>query len=122
MPFNDPKGALEDILENIARIERYVFGMDEDAFRLDDTTMDAVERNLPRISEAAKRLGAQATVLCPGIPWHEIRGLGNWLRHDYDQIKVEVIWKTVRQDPRPLQLSAALALNRIDEMDGPESG
>ena len=93
-------------------------GFDHLIFSGDATTM-AFDRE---ITEAAKRLGAQAAVLCPGIPWHEIRGLGNWLRHDYDQIKVEVIWKTVQQDLRPLQFSAALALNQIEEIDGAESG
>jgi uncharacterized protein with HEPN domain len=56
-------------------------------------------------------------VLCPDIPWHRIRGLGNWLRHGYDRIDPNVIWKTMVEDLGPLQLAAHLALNRLE---GPE--
>jgi len=58
LPFDEsPLQRLEDILENIARIERYVVGLDDEAFLIDEKTMDAVERCLHRISEAAIRLG-----------------------------------------------------------------
>jgi uncharacterized protein with HEPN domain len=30
-------------------------------------------------------------VLCPGLPWRDIRGIGNWLRHQYDQVDVDSI-------------------------------
>lgn len=117
MPFKDPQDALEDILENIARIERFVSGLDEQSFYLDDKTVFAVQYALLAISEAAHRLGGQAEVLCPGIPWPDIRGLGNWLRHGYDSLNPEIIWATVQNDLGPLQLAAMIALNR---MEGPE--
>jgi uncharacterized protein with HEPN domain len=122
VPSNDPKPLLEDLLENIARIERYVSGLDEQGFLLDDKTRDAVERNIQRISEAAIRLGPQADQLCPGIPWPDIRGIGNLLRHGYDRIDPIVIWRTVQQDLRPLQLAAMIALNSLEDLvdPGPE--
>lgn len=49
------------------------------------------------------RLGDQALVLCPGLPWHNIRGLGNWLQHQYDRVDVETIWHTVVEDVPPLE-------------------
>lgn len=117
MPSSDPKPLLEDILENIARIERYVSGLDEEGFLLDSKTRDAVERNVQRISEAAIRLGTQAETLCPDIPWREIRGIGNLLRHGYDRIDPTVIWRTVQQDLRPLQLAAMIALSTLEDRD-----
>jgi uncharacterized protein with HEPN domain len=117
VPFRNPREELETILENIARIERYVGGLDEAALMLNDEKRDAVERCLERISEAARRLGDQAEILCPGLPWPDIRGLGNRLRHGYDSIDPEVIWSTVREDLGPLQLAAMIALNRLE---GPE--
>jgi uncharacterized protein with HEPN domain len=115
VPSRDPKPLLEDILEHIARIERYASGLDEQGFLLDDKTRDAIERNVQRISEAAVRLGAQAEELCPGIPWPDIRGIGNVLRHDYDRIDPHVIWRTVQQDLPPLQLAAMIALSRLED-------
>jgi uncharacterized protein with HEPN domain len=65
-------------------IVHFVRGMNLGAFREDPKTVAAVERKLLLISEAAIRLGADADRLCPGLPWHNIRGIGNWLRHRYD--------------------------------------
>jgi uncharacterized protein with HEPN domain len=58
--------------------------MELNQFGADVKTIDAVERRLAKISEAAIRLGEQAEILCPGPSWPDIRGLGNWLRHQYD--------------------------------------
>jgi uncharacterized protein with HEPN domain len=69
--------------------------MDLESFRKDPRTIAAVERKLALISEAAVRVGDQALILCPGLPWHNIRGLGNWLRHQYDRVDVATIWHTV---------------------------
>jgi len=70
-----------------------------------------VERKLQVISEAAIRLGEQAEVLCPGLPWRNIRGIGNWLRHQYNRIDVEGIWRTVIDDLPPLESAVARALS-----------
>jgi len=78
VPSSDPVQRFEDILENISRIEGYTAGMDADSFVNDARTYDAVERCLERISEAAKKLGIFAEEKCPGIPWPEIRALGNF--------------------------------------------
>lgn len=70
--------------------------MDFDAFRADPKTVAAVERKLLVISEAASRLSEQAEMLCPGLAWRDIRGIGNWLRHQYDRVDLATIWQTVR--------------------------
>ena len=67
--------------------------MDSETFRADTKTIAAVERKLQVISEAAVRLGDQAEMLCPGLPWRNIRGIGNWLRHQYDHVDVDSIWR-----------------------------
>lgn len=61
-------------------------------------TRAAVERELQIISEAAYRLAGDAEILCPGIPWHEVRAIGNVLRHGYHAIHDELIWKTIHSD------------------------
>ena len=68
-------------------IEQFTLGMDFEAYREDFKTMAAVERKLLLISEAAVRLGEQGPALCPGLPWENIRGIGNWLRHQYDHVR-----------------------------------
>ena len=68
MPFKDPKPALEYILENIAKIERFVNGLGEDEFYADDKAQYSVQLALQRIGEAGRRLSDQAETLCPDIP------------------------------------------------------
>jgi len=65
----------------------------------------------PSDQQAAIRLGEQAEVLCPGVPWRNIRGIGNWLRHQYDRIDAEAIWRTVIDDLPPLESAVARALS-----------
>jgi hypothetical protein len=65
---------------------------------LGHATRLAVERCLLIISEAARKLGPEAEARCPEIPWSRVRGLGNWLRHDYDRMNYQAIWETVTQD------------------------
>lgn len=98
MPFREHSASLGDILESIERIERFTAGMDITAFSEDEKTISAVERELQKISEAAIRLGDDAEKLCPGPPWRDIRGIGNWLRHQYDRVDLETIWTTVERD------------------------
>ena len=91
-------------------IVQFVRGMDLEAFREDPKTVAAVERKLLPIREEAIRLGEDAERLCPGLPWHDIRGLDNWLRHRYDKVDVETVWNTVADDLPPLRSGVLRAL------------
>lgn len=48
---------LQDIIENIDRIESYMIGLDRESFAKDSRTIDAVERCLQRITEAVIKIG-----------------------------------------------------------------
>lgn len=76
-----PQRLFRDILDAIRLVDQFTSGMDFDAFRSDLMAVAAVERELQIISEAAIRLAEDAERLCPGLPWHDIRGIGNQLRH-----------------------------------------
>lgn len=111
MPFSEPSLSLRDIADAIAAIKQFTQGFDEAVFRVDAKTVAAVERKLPVISEAAVRLGDQAEILCPGLPRRDIRGIGNWLRHQYDHVDVDSIWRTVTEGSvPPLELAVVRAL------------
>jgi uncharacterized protein with HEPN domain len=92
-------------------IERFTDGTDFESFRGDPKTIAAIERKLLVISEAAIRLGDEAAVLCPDQPWHKIRGIGNWIRHQYERIDLEGIWETVQRDLPSLKVSVLRALH-----------
>ncbi len=83
MPFSDPYDHLAEIYESIVAVEGFVGGMTFKEFCADEKTVAAVERKLSVISEAAVRIGEAGPRLCPAIPWRDVRGIGNWLRHQY---------------------------------------
>lgn len=117
MRSRDPRVPFEDILENIARIERHTASMDQASFARDEKTIDAVERCLARISEAAVRLGKTAQEVCPGVAWRDIRGLGNHLRHEYRRVDLSRIWAMVEEHLPALKLACAHALDQLKESD-----
>jgi uncharacterized protein with HEPN domain len=88
---------LTDVIENAEKVVRYSAGLTEDSLFADENemTLDAVERCLQRISEAAIVLGEEAERLIPNQPWSDIRGMGNHLRHRYHALDSEAIWEAV---------------------------
>ena len=104
---------LEDILDNITRIEGYTADLDRNALERDGLRRDAVERCLERICEAAHRLGDRATALMPDQAWEDIRGMGNRLRHAYDQIDRVIVWNVVSERLPRLKEDVARALERL---------
>ena len=101
MPFRDIENSLRDIDSAIAHIEEFTSGMDFEAFREDPKTVAAVERKLLVISEAAIRMGREAEERFSEIPWRDVRGIGNWLRHQYERVELPVLWAAVCDDLPP---------------------
>ncbi len=114
MPSSDPVQRFTDIIENIEAIQRFTAGMDLPGFMQADQTIRASKYSLLIISEAATKLGDLASALCPAIPWREIRGLGNRLRHDYQRIDVTRIWLLIERDLPPLIAACQTALRGLD--------
>ena len=52
----------------------------------------------------------QAEILCPELPWAQVRALGNMLRHEYDRIDVVRIWLLVEDNLPPLKAGAERVL------------
>jgi uncharacterized protein with HEPN domain len=53
----------------------------------------------------------------PDQPWRNIRGLGNWLRHQYDSVDREIIWNTIHEDLPKLKNAVFQAIdNRRPKM------
>jgi uncharacterized protein with HEPN domain len=47
------------------------------------------------------------------MPWRNVRGIGNWLRHQYDRVDVETIWQTVADELPALQAAMKRALSAL---------
>ena len=115
MYFNDPATLLKTILDNIRRIERFTAGVDFAEFTNNEEKIFAVRAAFIELSEAAIRLGPEAEKLCPLIPWKDIRGIGNHLRHGYDRIDLERLWNTIAEDLPPLDQAVTEALLHMQD-------
>jgi uncharacterized protein with HEPN domain len=113
VPSSDPAQRFLDILENIGRIEHFTRGLNSKSFADDETVVFAVKYALMIVSEAAAKLGDTAAVLCPDIPWREIRGLGNRLRHEYDTVDLTRIWLLIERDLPLLRAACQKALRGL---------
>ena len=91
-PQRDPRLQADDVLQAIANIEADTAGLDFERFAVDRRARQLVERNLEIISEASRRLPDSAKAAEPDVPWREIAGIGNVLRHDYGVVKPEILW------------------------------
>lgn len=92
----------------------FLDGMTFQQYRLDRKTRSAVERQLQIMTEAAFRLGERGPQLCPQIDWQGIRGLGNFLRHEYDRVSDEVIWDVLQERLPELEAALRTALIRLE--------
>ena len=61
------------------------------------------QRALEIISEASRRIPEEMLELAPEIPWKKIRGIGNILRHEYQDIADDIIWEVLVDMMEPLK-------------------
>jgi uncharacterized protein with HEPN domain len=111
----NPRLALEDIVRSIGWIENDIKYVDFRAFKRNRMLMQAVERNIEIISEASRRIPAALRAKHTHIPWQQIAGIGNILRHDYDEVVPTIIWKAVRHDLKSLKKAVQQMLAELSE-------
>ncbi len=89
---------LADMIEAIERIHHVLDGVSLELFELDWEKRWLVERGLEVISEASRHLPEDVKARHPAIPWQKVAGIGNILRHAYDHIAPDVLWKLAQAD------------------------
>lgn len=89
---------LEDIINSIDAIEKYIGGISYEQFEEQMAIQDAVLRRLEIIAEAAKRIDQSIKDNFSQIPWTKINGLRNAIAHDYDEVDLKAIWDTIKND------------------------
>lgn len=83
---------LNDILRAIDGAAATIAGVDFATFRAVYHMPRTVERCIEIVSEATRQLPEEIKARYPDIPWRQIAGIGNVLRHDYDIVDDYVIW------------------------------
>jgi uncharacterized protein with HEPN domain len=75
---------LRDMLEAIARINKYV-GLGRNAFEESELIQTWYVRHLEIVGEAARNLSDDARKAATDVPWKEIIGMRNILAHNYSK-------------------------------------
>ena len=77
---------LDDIHDAIAEIQALLHGTSFEQFVAVWHLRRATDRGLEIISEASRSVPDDLKALAPHIPWREIAGIGNLLRHEYQHV------------------------------------
>jgi uncharacterized protein with HEPN domain len=92
---------LGQILFAIERIDRYTADLDEVGFLNNELVQDAVIRNIEIVGEASNnvlRVHKEFAVAHDEIPWQIMYTMRNRVSHGYDQVDLEIVWKTIQGD------------------------
>jgi uncharacterized protein with HEPN domain len=103
MSKRDPRLLIQDMVDSIEKIERFITGFSFEEFNADDRTIDAVVRNLEITGEAASRLPEEYRNSQPQIEWAKVIGLRNRIVHAYFGLDVQIIWSILQNDLPPFK-------------------
>jgi uncharacterized protein with HEPN domain len=101
--------ALFAILDAIEGVEQAVRGKTLGDFDGDWLPRHGIQRGVEIVSEAARRIPPELQQRQPQIPWAQIMGIGNVLRHEYHRVSDRLIWNVVQEYLPPLK-AAVLAI------------
>ena len=102
MSSRDWQHWVRDILEEIQDILQYTQGRDQTSFVSDKRTLQAVVYCLIMIGEAERHISEGVKARRPNVPWHSMRGMRNFLVHEYPWVSPSVIWETATKNLPPL--------------------
>jgi uncharacterized protein with HEPN domain len=71
--------------------------------RAHEAELRRLERGVEIISEASRHLADEMKARHPEIPWAKVAGIGNVLRHEYERIAPDVLWRLSRDELLPLE-------------------
>jgi len=72
-------------------------------FTNDQKTVDAVIRNFIIIGEAAAHVPDDICFKHPEISWYEMRGMRNFVVHEYFGVSDRILWDTIQKNLPPLK-------------------
>lgn len=101
---------LNDILDSINNINKYVKGLSFETFTKNKMVIDAVIRNFEIIGEAAKNISSEVKSKYKTIPWKEMAGMRDKTIHEYFGVDLKIIWKTIKHSLPDLKRAVKMIL------------
>jgi len=113
---------LQDILQAMDRIARFVGDRDYETFAADELLTSAVVRQLEIIGEAAKSLPQGIRERYADLPWHLMARMRDRLSHGYWTVDYEIVWRVIQEELPALRPRIEVVLEEVRaEEDGWES-
>jgi uncharacterized protein with HEPN domain len=94
---------LDDMIEAAERVREVLGDLSTEALEADWQRHWLLQRGIEIISEASRHLPPDMKARHPEIPWRKVAGIGNVLRHGYEDVGAPILWKLVREDLPPLE-------------------
>ena len=97
--------SLKKMIEYIDKALRYTDGYDFQSFSSNEEKVDATIFVISQIGELVKNISKETMEKSPNIEWIIIKNLRNKIVHDYEGIKLNLIWDIVTNDIIQLKVS-----------------
>lgn len=98
MPTDRDSATLLDITRAARLVVDFKGNLSKDDFLQDQKTQSAVLHQLMIMGEAVKRLSPEFREAWANIPWSLMAGMRDNLIHEYDDVDLDEVWKTVEAD------------------------
>lgn len=108
---------LLDILEMIEIIEEFTVNISFEDLTTNKEKIFALQKCLENIGEAVKHIPEELRNDYPHIPWRNIAGMRDKLIHEYWNINVTILWKTLKNRIPELK-SAIVDIISLMEKEG----
>mgnify|MGYP001558699391 CR=1 FL=1 len=106
---------IEDIISAMDKAVDFVKNMSYEEFTRDDKTVYAVVRAIEIIGEAVKNIPGNVRKNYPEIPWKDMAGMRNKVIHEYFGVKLNIVWRTVKEEIPPLKPLFEKILKELEE-------
>lgn len=106
---------IEDIISAMDKAMDFVKKMSYEEFARDDKTVYAVVRAIEIIGEAVKNIPGNVRKNYPEIPWKDMAGMRNKVIHEYFGVKLNIVWRTVKEEIPPLKPLFEKILKELEE-------
>jgi len=98
MKKRDYRDYVDDILNSINDVDKFVGKMEFKDFKEDKKTINATIRSIEVIGEASQKIPKPLKSKFPDIPWDKMAGMRNKLIHEYFGVDIEILWQTIKED------------------------
>ena len=89
---------IEDILESIRLIEKYIGNLSKEDLNNNQGLKDSLVRRLEIIGEAVKNIPDDFKEKYSQVPWKKIAGLRDIIIHAYFEIDLDITWEIITKD------------------------